>query len=191
MSPLNDPGQSERERSPNFGREQFVQNGPGDSSEEEDEEEGEEDEVDDGLQSGYQQLPQEPVQDSERRGNGDGPDTVDDNEDEDVEVEAAFDLSLVPPRPDVQAMIEESRRSQEREEVQERIRIWSIGGAQQRGEQETGDIKIDESKEEAIKAAMASFQIPKSAVPAWAKEMSEEEWKDMVRKRLNLTRKKN
>ncbi|ESO99533.1 hypothetical protein LOTGIDRAFT_113458 [Lottia gigantea] len=44
----------------------------------------------------------------------------------------------------------------------------------------TNSIKMDENHAAEIKAAMAGFKLPMSNVPDWAKNVSDEQWKDTI-----------
>ena len=46
-------------------------------------------------------------------------------------------------------------------------------------------MEMDAAKLESIRNAMAGILLPESAVPNWAKEMSDTEWQEMVHKKLN------
>lgn len=41
-------------------------------------------------------------------------------------------------------------------------------------------LQLDCGKVEQIKSAMASFSLPESAIPPWAQNLSDEEWKSQV-----------
>ena len=43
---------------------------------------------------------------------------------------------------------------------------------------------LDPAQAESIKSAMKGIALPAGAVPAWAKDMSEQEWEDMVKRKL-------
>ena len=131
-----------------------------------DSEENDSDEnVQDGNNPGYELLPQndndQPNDDVE-----DSPETLDEI------------LRQIEPSQQVQDLIQESQRSQIAEEVQERQAIYS---------QTPSDSNIEMSKDrvEMIRSAMAGFQLPSSAIPSWASNLSESEWDKLVNDKLN------
>ena len=81
-------------------------------------------------------------------------------------------------------MIEESQRQQEHEVIRERASIFR--------ESENASQNIDMSKDQVdtIRSAMANFQLPQSAVPSWATNLSDEEWQKVLSDKLSLSVKK-
>ncbi len=85
--------------------------------------------------------------------------------------------------PPLRRLAEESRQAREREETEERARLWA--SASDKGESRSSSIVLDEAKLSAIRSAMSSLRPPPAeAVPAWAKGLREEEWREALRKRL-------
>ncbi|XP_069156364.1 uncharacterized protein [Procambarus clarkii] len=68
---------------------------------------------------------------------------------------------------------DESSRQRLSEAVAERAVIWNSSPTSDR-------LILDGNKVEEIKSVMASFTLPQSAIPAWAQNLSEEDWKDQV-----------
>nr|XP_045594937.1 uncharacterized protein LOC123755970 [Procambarus clarkii] len=68
---------------------------------------------------------------------------------------------------------DESSRQRLSEVVAERAVIWNSSPTSDR-------LILDGNKVEEIKSVMASFTLPQSAIPAWAQNLSEEDWKDQV-----------
>lgn len=48
------------------------------------------------------------------------------------------------------------------------------------------DIVMDSVKVEQIKTAMAGFKLPSSAIPPWAENISDEEWKEKIINKVKL-----
>lgn len=48
------------------------------------------------------------------------------------------------------------------------------------------NIEMDCAKEELIRNALANFTLPSSAIPSWAKDIPEEEWKQQLIQQINL-----
>ena len=131
-----------------------------------DSEENDSDEnVQDGNNPGYELLPQN-ENDQPNDDIDDSPETLDEI------------LRQIEPSQQVQDLIQESQRSQIAEEVQERQAIYS---------QTPSDSNIEMSKDrvEMIRSAMAGFQLPSSAIPSWASNLSESEWDKLVNDKLN------
>ncbi|XP_006268831.3 male-enhanced antigen 1 [Alligator mississippiensis] len=58
----------------------------------------------------------------------------------------------------------------------------AAAGAGARGNQ--GSIPMDPEHVELVKRTMASVKLPSLGIPAWASEISDEQWKDMVQRTL-------
>ena len=111
--------------------------------------------------SGYELLPQnEPEPEME-----DSPQTL-----EEI-------LRQIEPSEQVQTMIQESQRNQVTEEVQERQAIFK--------DNQNDSIEMNKDRVETIRTAMAGFQLPTSAIPSWATNMSDADWQKMVSDKLN------
>jgi hypothetical protein len=171
MPPDNDPGKSSAEDSPPQLREPFPI--PPAMEETSSDDDGEED--DSPEASGYAQLPQEPP--------GGGQDDNDDGEGSERDDEDDFadfsNFSSAALSPGVLAVAEADQRSHNREEAAERLGLFK-----EAGKVAAAPLELDSSKVESIRAAMSAFSLPESAVPKWAKEISEDEWKEMVKKKL-------
>ena len=136
------------------------------------------DEDDQNIPNGYQPL-------SQNAPNGFINDDSDsNNSDNELEEDPnRFPVNFEAPlSPEVQNMVAESARAQRREETEERARIWATDPAAGSGKD---NIELDGSTVESIRSAMAGFRLPEGATPSWAKDLTEEQWKDMVSKRLN------
>ena len=121
--------------------------------------------------SGYELLPQNEM--NENNSNSDE-DTIEDSPQTLDEI-----LRQIPPSNQVQGMIEESQQSHEREEIRERDSLFSAQGSAT-----NRNISMDQDRADTIKSAMASFQLPASAIPSWASGLSDEEWSKIVRDKL-------
>jgi len=82
-------------------------------------------------------------------------------------------MRSIPPSTPVQEMIDASNRNQEMEAVLEREALFNQTSS-------SSVIDMDKDRVESIRAAMAGFQLPSSAIPSWASNMSEEEWKQKI-----------
>ena len=85
--------------------------------------------------------------------------------------------------PSIQEMIMQSRQTQEREEIQERVAIFSSPSTSEEAVKENDSLPLDKSKIEKIKATMSNIQL-RSEPPKWLQEMSEEEWNKMLQQKL-------
>ena len=86
-------------------------------------------------------------------------------------------LRQIEPSQQVQEMIQESQRNQIMEEVQERQAVFS--------QTQSDSIDMSKDKVDTIRSAMAGFQLPSSAIPSWASNMSDSEWQKIVSDKLN------
>ena len=86
-------------------------------------------------------------------------------------------LRQIEPSQQVQEMIQESQRNQIVEEVQERQAVFS--------QTQSDSIDMSKDKVDTIRSAMAGFQLPSSAIPSWASNMSDSEWQKIVSDKLN------
>ena len=86
-------------------------------------------------------------------------------------------LRQIEPSQQVQEMIQESQRNQIVEEVQERQAVFS--------QPKSDSIDMSKDKVDTIRSAMAGFQLPSSAIPSWASNMSDSEWQKIVSDKLN------
>ncbi|KAG7157738.1 male-enhanced antigen 1-like [Homarus americanus] len=76
--------------------------------------------------------------------------------------------------PHAVTLAEEPDRERQSEQSCERAAVWNESSS-------TSDrLVLDGNKLEEIKTVMASFTLPQSAIPPWAHNLSEEEWKDQV-----------
>ncbi|XP_071536501.1 uncharacterized protein [Panulirus ornatus] len=71
------------------------------------------------------------------------------------------------------SLVQESARQSHDEVLHERAAVWNSSPAPDR-------LVLDGNKVEEIKSVMASFTLPQSAVPVWAQNLSEDEWKDQI-----------
>lgn len=131
---------------------------------------------DENERSGYELLPQNDIPNQGDDSEDDSPQTLDEI------------LRQIPPShtsPQVQDMIEESQRNRDRELIQERDSLFSQSQAAQTSTQ-TSNSTLDMSKDQAetIRSAMAGFQLPESAIPSWASQLSDEELQKMLQDKL-------
>lgn len=137
-----------------------------------DSEENDSDEnVQDGSNPGYELLPQNEVED-----------TNDDIEDSPQTLDEI--LRQIEPSQQVQDLIQESQRNQIAEEVQEREAIYS------QTQSDSSTIDMSKDRVEMIRSAMAGFQLPSSAIPSWASNLSESEWEKLVNDKLKTSSQK-
>ena len=187
MTGLNDPGPGENpdDHLRDVLQSNYIMPISDDSSEEDEEEEGQ---VDDGHGE-YTPLPQiDPTSASfSRFAESDDSDEIEEDSEE-VARQILSAGSSIGPSPDTINLFEEAQRAREREEAEERIKIWNgddvtkpISSSSANDEEK---IRLDGSKLESIKTAMANISLPETSFPPWAKEMSEAEWADLVKRRL-------
>ena len=137
-----------------------------------DSEENDSDEnVQDGSNPGYELLPQNEIED-----------TNDDIEDSPQTLDEI--LRQIEPSHQVQDLIQESQRNQIAEEVQEREAIYS------QTQSDSSTIDMSRGRVELIRSAMAGFQLPSSAIPSWASNLSESEWEKLVNDKLKTSSQK-
>lgn len=68
--------------------------------------------------------------------------------------------------------VQESTTQRQEEELLEQAAIWNSPKIDR--------FNLDGSKVEEIKSVMASFTLPQSAIPPWAQNLSDEDWKNQV-----------
>ena len=94
-----------------------------------------------------------------------------------------------PPTPHIQSMIEESQRQVEIETIQERISIFTSQPTTSSSQQQSGSrsaiIDMSQDRVETIRSAMSSIQLPASAIPPWATNLSDEEIQNVLRDKLS------
>ncbi|KAK7078468.1 hypothetical protein SK128_012656 [Halocaridina rubra] len=176
------PGDGEEELNPPPG----IVNGPLTSSSDE-----EADNIDahDPNHAGYQPLPQDYEDEQEDGGidysslsglmsalNTHGPNVIESGTEDTAEGSALEDngnhteeyISL-----QTQNIVQESAIQRWHEENLEQAAIWNANPSDQ--------LSLDGNKVEEIKAVMASFTLPQSAIPPWAQNLSDEDWKNQVK----------
>ena len=186
MAPRNDPGKNDE--SPSQLRDAFRRANANVVDEEATEEESSNDDDDDERgpeASGYAPIPMTPP-----------PSQRDETEAEGEENFADFDRGMelrrgqrpeeagmiggMSPRVRVRSMARADQLTHRREEARERD-IMFRGASCPRA----SSMEMDPAKVESIRRAMAGISLPESAVPKWAKEMSDTEWQEMVTRKLN------
>merc|ERR1712038_1744668 len=187
MTKVNDPGKNDDTRD-DFRRddEQNYENNLGFNGIEDDDSSSSENEHmdhDEYENNGYQLLPQEPSQSTEG---------VNENF-------ADFDQHFHLPQsrvtrtadstiessgnPSIQGMIQQARQEQNREEIQERVGIFSTPSTETTDGKSNDNITLDKTKIETIKSSMSSIKLS-SEPPKWLKEMSEDEWNNMLKNKI-------
>ena len=187
MTKMNDPGKNDDTRD-GFRRddEQNYENNLGFNGIEDDDSSSSENEHmdhDEYENNGYQLLPQEPSQSTEE---------VNENF-------ADFDQFFHLPQsrvtgtadstiessgnPSIQGMIQQARQEQNREEIQERVGIFSTPSTKSTDGKSNDNINLDKTKIETIKSSMSSIKLS-SEPPKWLKEMSEDEWNNMLKNKI-------
>lgn len=131
---------------------------------------------------GYQPLPQDFEADDEDQENGidysslsglmsalttHGPNTIPTDEDEGAAGTQEDERNVSP-------LAGESARMWEAEVAKETAVVWNSDPPA------SDRLQLDCGKVEQIKSAMASFTLPESAIPPWAQNLSDEEWKSQV-----------
>ncbi len=180
MSPRNDPGREDG------GQSNFNQDGDQDhepemrlpvdpnrnsqDDEEEEPEEGEdefseeEDDDDQGaIANGYQPIPQDP----------DMPSSTPASE------SAAATMSE-----ETRRMVEQSEAERSRQEGAERARVWQEDEGNKTSAERAESIQLDEAKLRDIKVAMDKIRLPPAAVPGWARNMEEGDWKEVLSNKI-------
>ncbi len=175
MPPENDPGDGS-DRSPPQLRDPFPPPIVFGNEEEEDGSSSDEDRDPNSPEAaGYRQLAQDP---------NEAPQTVPDTDEADPSARLPAEPPTVEFSPAVRAMAEADQRAHDREADEGRANVWALSNAA--AEKKKADsLELDSSRVESIRKAMSKISLPDSAVPKWAKEMSEEEWAEMVKKKLN------
>ena len=189
MAPLNDPGKSD-ESSPQL-RDTFHPAAANDE-EESDDDSSDGDEQEGAEPSGYAPLattPPPPPQNT--AGEAGGEEHSPDFEAEEAgtpqqrqQREEGVGQGELNPR--VRSLAEADQRAHRREEARERVMVFS-GDAPQIGHglPRTASMEMDAARVESIRRAMERIPLPDSAVPKWAKEMSDIEWQEMVARKLS------
>ena len=122
--------------------------------------------------SGYEPIPQNEnaPPDANRNEN-------DENDTDDEPVETLDDIlrrvhenQAENPSPHIQSMIVESQRQSDLEIVQERDSLFSQNSSASRNTIEMSSDRVD-----SIRLAMSSFTLPPSAIPSWARNLSEDD----------------
>ena len=72
----------------------------------------------------------------------------------------------------------------------EQVRETEAVFTQPRASNSGDSISMDNDRVEQIRSAMSAFQLPPSAIPNWASELSDEEWRKMLSEKLSLEPKK-
>ena len=84
--------------------------------------------------------------------------------------------------PSIQTMIHQALLERNREEIEERVAIFSPS-VNAEAAKKNDTICLDESKIETIKASMSKVKL-QSIPPKWLHEMSEEDWNKMLQQKL-------
>ncbi|XP_063609041.1 uncharacterized protein LOC134783192 [Penaeus indicus] len=106
-----------------------------------------------------------------------GPNVVDDAEEEESsdvkheEVEGAVGIASNIST-STSTLAEEAEQQRKNEIALEQATVWNSPAPER--------LSLDGNKVEEIKSVMASFSLPQSAIPPWAKDLSEEDWKNQV-----------
>ena len=147
--------------------------------------------------SGYELLPQN---DPSRPPNATAPDPeIDKNEDEEDDDQPEETLEDIlqrvqqhqqtqEPSSHLQSMIEQSQRQVEVEIVQERNSIFTSqpsSSSSQSSESRSATIDMSQDRVESIRSAMSSIQLPASAIPPWASNLSDEEIQNVLRDKFS------
>ena len=80
-------------------------------------------------------------------------------------------------------MIEQARQDQRRQEIQERVEIFSKATHVAAADNLSDNINLDKDKIDTIKSSMSNFKLS-SEPPKWLKEMSEDDWSNMVKNKI-------
>lgn len=129
---------------------------------------------------GYALLPQDaPPEAAENENN-------DDTSQEEDEFQTLGDiLQRLPPSVQVENMIEESQRTREIEQVREREVLFATQASHS-----ADTIDMNKDRVETIRSAMSGFQLPPGAIPSWAADLSDEQWRQMISDKLSVQPKK-
>ena len=99
------------------------------------------------------------------------------------EQQSAEAIASMEVSPRVRSMAQADQREHRREEARERASVFR--GARSSSSPRVSSMEMDAAKLESIRNAMAGILLPESAVPNWAREMSDTEWQEMVHKKLD------
>ena len=96
-------------------------------------------------------------------------------------------LRQIQPSQQVQTMIEESQRTQDREVIQEREALFNqpLSTALQPPAQSQTSSDMSKDQVDTIRSAMAGFQLPTSSIPPWASNLSDEEFQKMLQDKMS------
>ncbi|KAB7504746.1 hypothetical protein Anas_08338 [Armadillidium nasatum] len=72
-----------------------------------------------------------------------------------------------------QKVINFTKRGKEEEYLKEQACLWNSKTG-------SNEIILDEDKETEIKRVMSRIRLPNTAIPSWAKEISDDEWKSQI-----------
>lgn len=67
----------------------------------------------------------------------------------------------------------QTKRGKEEEYLKEQACLWNSKTG-------SNEIILDEDKETEIKRVMSRIRLPNTAIPSWAKEISDDEWKSQI-----------
>ena len=85
--------------------------------------------------------------------------------------------------PSIQGMIQQARTEQTREQIQETVDIFSSSAKGVATGTASDTITLDKNKIETIKSSMSTIKL-NSEPPKWLKEMSEDEWNNMLKNKI-------
>ena len=85
--------------------------------------------------------------------------------------------------PSIQGMIQQARKEQTREQIQETADIFSSSAKGEATGTASDTITLDKNKIETIKSSMSTIKL-NSEPPKWLKEMSEDEWNNMLKNKI-------
>lgn len=185
MAPRNDPGKSD-ESPPQlrdvFGRANVV-------DEEATEEESSNDDDDDERgpeASGYAPIPMTPppLQGEETEVEGEDNFADFDTDMSRLEFQQGQRPGVGELSPRVRSMAQADQWAHRREEARERVMVFSNAATAAANCPRALSMEMDPAKVESIRRAMAGISLPESAVPKWAKEMSDAEWHEVVTRKL-------
>jgi len=185
MTKVNDPGKDENQD--NFGggndpnnRNEFGMNG----IDNEDNSSSSGDDImenEDIENNGYQLLPQEiPHSDQDVEENFAD---FDQHFDRHTDTTTGDSINEASANPSIQVMIQQARQDQRRQEIQERVEVFSTSTSGAVADKPSDNIDLDKNKIDTIKSSMSNFKL-NSEPPNWLKEMSEDEWNSMVKNKI-------
>ena len=188
MTKVNNPGKENDDNQDSFGRNNSIvgNNFDMNGQESDDEDTSSDDEMvnsEEHENGGYRLLPQDQPQSGGNQEETNFADFESHFEDQPVSAPFTNENPESSGNPSIQTMILQSRQAQEREEVQERVRIYSSSSTATEAMKESDSLSLDKSKIEEIKASMSKVKL-KSEPPKWLQEMSEEEWNKMLQQKL-------